>query len=182
MTNNDPSPPAPALWHSDDLGVADWEPVLIEDGICGTCGYQLKVLAEHGTCPECGVAYTPATMSPLATSPGALEIVLRFFWPLILLALLAWWSFAGGGARDPYAGIGFMLMSIPVLAVLFPLNSLLQVYLMARRHVRPAHRSRLAGRNAQMLGMAAKATFYATAVVPPLIVGGCVLVMCGGGL
>ncbi len=51
------------------------------------CGYRLDHLHESGTCPECGSEYRPVTTQG-RDLPGIGEIVLRFGWPVVLLALV----------------------------------------------------------------------------------------------
>ena len=172
MANNDQIEPA-----LPDQAIDVGDVAALQEGICGACGYQLRGLSTSGVCPECGAAYTPETLSPLASSPGALEIALRFFWPVTLLLGLGLIS-----STEPYGGVIFLLYSIPILVLVFPLNSVIQAFLMARRHIQPAHRSRIASRNMQIIGVAAKASFYTTVLVPPLIFGGCLVLMCAGSM
>lgn len=51
------------------------------------CGYRLDHLRESGACPECGREYRAVTTQG-RDLPGILEIVVRFGWPVLLLALL----------------------------------------------------------------------------------------------
>src|SRR5436190_1837957 len=110
------------------------DPNCVDDGSCAKCGYALRGLPDHGKCPECGEVYTPSTIRPAITHPGALELCVRFGWPI--MALLLTLPMLAGGDRGY---IAWWFLS-PVLLLVMFINSLVQTTLVANAHIPEKHR------------------------------------------
>jgi len=54
---------------------------------CDACGFALVGLPEHGNCPECGAAYTPASARALCKPPTVTRALGYFAWPALSIAI-----------------------------------------------------------------------------------------------
>lgn len=142
---------------------------LVVDGWCDHCGYALKGLAATGACPECGTGYDRDSMRPVVPMPGALELCVRFGWPVLLMAVLAAGMFADR------SGAAFLLSLASLAAT--PINSAVQVSILMRDRTPPNWRSRSFSARLRLLGAWTVVTFYVTCVVPFVIFGGCVVLV-----
>ena len=150
----------------------------IADGLCPHCAYDMHGLAVTGKCPECGFLYTNAVLLPLKRLPGALELWLRFAWPLM--------AFIGSlcfplTSRDPYGFLGWMFIAMLILIAML-INAAGQAVWLARACVRPEARGRRFGERLRMLGSLAVTLYTLTLVAPAVIVGGCVVLVCAGSM
>lgn len=151
----------------------------IEEGVCPTCGYELKGQPLPGTCPECGNDYSNQAELPMRAKPSAFRICLLYGWPLVFLVL------SPGGvlfniSNDPHAFAAWMFLCLIIFAVSAIINGGIMTIWLLKRHL-PHDRSHLVGFNKRMgfVGGSVVSMFYIMVVAPLVIGGGCTLVMFG---
>lgn len=150
--------------------------VLLDAGFCPTCSYDLTSRPRQGRCPECGTMYHADFLRPRPL-PCAAALVGSFLWPLLLIVgvngVYLWDNV------DPYAGIGVMFFTALGLALTF-INSLWQGYLLAKRHAPTVSEGRPVGDRLRAISGALAGMFYMMSIVPAVIVGGCLVLVCAG--
>ncbi len=169
---------------ADDAGlkqliVVEQEPRLnapIEAGFCPTCSYDLTSRPRVGRCPECGTMYHVDYLRPRPL-PCAAALVGSFLWPLLLIVgvngAFLWENY------DPYRGISVLFFMALGLVLTF-INSLWQGFLLAKRHAPPVSDGRRVGERLKALSGALAGLFYVMSIVPAVIVGGCLMLVCAG--
>src|SRR5438477_4239534 len=143
---------------------------LVSEGRWPGCDYDLKALPERGICPECGGPNTPASIKPIVQIPSALELCIRFGWPIILEVLLGALAFAG---TDPG---GMMCLWVLVLAAI-PLNGAVQAHALATKRITGPWRSQPFVTRWRLFGTMAVILCLLTVIAPFVIFGGCVVLV-----
>ena len=149
----------------------------IEEGVCPTCGYELKGQPVPGICPECGKEYASQAELPMRAKPSALKICLLYGWPLLALTLS--FGMLIDTSNDPYAPLGWMIICLFIFAGSAFNGGIMTIWLL-KRHL-PRDRSHFVGLNKRMgfVGGLVILMFYMMVVLPLIIGGGCTLVMFG---
>lgn len=101
------------------------------DACCAKCGYTLSGLPSHGKCPECGWLYAPTSVWRPIPPPSMPSLALRFGWPAAVVLLGA--AFPGRFQVDSPTCV--------IFAACLLINTPIQINLLIRRRVHPAHRT-----------------------------------------
>lgn len=142
----------------------------IVEGLCDHCLYDLKSLPTHGTCPECGEAYTPSSMRPVIVSPSPVMLILSFGWPVMAMVLFATPVFLDNADPSP------LCFALAFFA-LIPINSAIQAQSLVNHHFKDRWNNRPFTHRLRWLGAWAVAMFYLTLIGPLVIFGGCLVLV-----
>ncbi len=151
---------------------------VVVQGLCPKCAFDLRGLAAPGNCPECGHAFTLGTILPLRSRPSPLEVLLRFGWPGIVLLFLGATSMTLQLGGD--ASIGLLLLALTTVFVVSPLNAVLQIFLVRRKH-RGSNGSPRVGIWRMSYGVMVPIAIVVTLIIPALALGGCLFLAAAGG-
>ena len=142
----------------------DDSPETLTECVCPACRYDLTGLPRQGVCPECGKGYDELTVHPKIDLPGPLEVIVRFGWPLLIVAL--------GIASMPAGNCFVVTMGV----IMVPFNGFIQHWSMLERHVPAAWSDRPFRERRRLLGRLIGVAFLCSLLGPLLLVGACIVV------
>jgi hypothetical protein len=141
----------------------------IISGRCRECGYSLRGLNRSGDCPECGMFYAPHTIIQDVDFPSAMSLIMRFGWPLAVLALFGAPVLILGPAINPERSL---VCPVSIALFIMTVNALMQRWLLAFRFHTGLYANKLA---LPWWGFTATVVFWMSFLLPYFIFGICLV-------